>query len=901
MASSSSAAAASSSSAAGLVTVKSVLSGDTVVLLTPSGAPDRLVTLSHLAAPRLNIRHKDADTPDEPFAFASREFLRKMLVGKRVRVRKDWESRHDFGGIFLEGNLNVAFEVVRQGWASVRAVKPDEKNVSPDYDTLMEAQELARSEGLGMWNRDEAAIRNSVRDCCFPDEVTIAGLFEKLKGTTRPACVEGVLAGNLLRVQLRGASQYYIVLVQFTGVQCPSAKSGDNQALALEARAFVEASLLQRDVSIVFEGFERDMLQGSVVSGEKTFSEEVLSKGYGKCADWSISKTTFAPRLRQAEIVARDRRLRLWEGFKAPVVTVPRGVSSSVDGVLLEVFCDRLTVLVGKNKEVDVRLASVRAPKREDPHSLDTVNFLRQFLGKQVHCTFDYDRDPPPQSQSDEKRLFYTVSADGASDIGELMIRQGLANVTRHAAGEPRSRNFDELLMAEEMAKAEKLGVHGGPKPKLRINDLSQRGKSAGAQEKAVEKARNLLDFVGRGPVRAYVEFCLSASRFKLFIPKENAVVIFGLSGIRTPQFSRDGSRGTEEFGEEALLFTKRNLMQREVEVCMDTVDKGAAVVGTLIVKGKSWAVELLKHGLARVFGPAADRSSEGDALYAAEEEARAARKGLWSNPENFEEVSSGLGTRGLALADKQTPIPLRVVSIESPNSFYAHLLDPSKSLAAAVEEKNSVLEEIAAECESAATGVLGHPLKDPKRGSLCLAKYSADGLWYRARILEMERGPPSRGGRSEAIVRFLDYGNVDRSVTAELRSIPQQLADVAVQAELCMLAGTLLPPEDFDATFTLGKSHLTDLLLEVPGVMGTPMYTDKNGTHYMSVTSPAEDGTQDDVASLQLEDGVIRVDAEIADLLPELHRSLSRSEDVAREAHRNIWVYGVFDGGEDY
>ena len=39
------------------------------------------------------------------------------------------------------------------------------------------------------------------------------------------------------------------------------------------------------------------------------------------------------------------------------------------------------------------------------------------------------------------------------SDIGELMIRQGLANVTRHAAGEPRSRNFDELLMAEEMCE----------------------------------------------------------------------------------------------------------------------------------------------------------------------------------------------------------------------------------------------------------------------------------------------------------------------------------------------------------------------------------------------------------------------------------------------------------------
>ena len=99
-------------------------------------------------------------------------------------------------------------------------------------------------------------------------------------------------------------------------------------------------------------------------------------------------------------------------------------------------------------------------------------------------------------------------------------------------------------------------------------------------------------------------QFCLSASRFKLFIPKENAIVIFGLSGVRTPQFSRDGSRGGEEFGEEALLFTKKHLMQREVEVSLDTVDRGAAMVGTLYLNGKVWLSVLVSSLDLSCFSP---------------------------------------------------------------------------------------------------------------------------------------------------------------------------------------------------------------------------------------------------------------------------------------------------------
>ena len=48
----------------------------------------------------------------QPFAFAAREFLRHLAVGKKVRVRVDWQTdaRHDFGTV-LVGTTNLAFEV----------------------------------------------------------------------------------------------------------------------------------------------------------------------------------------------------------------------------------------------------------------------------------------------------------------------------------------------------------------------------------------------------------------------------------------------------------------------------------------------------------------------------------------------------------------------------------------------------------------------------------------------------------------------------------------------------------------------------------------------------------------------------------------------------------------------
>ena len=71
----------------GTAKIKSVLSGDTVVLLGRAAEPDRKApqitfTFERVTAPRM--ASKANNNVDDPGAFSSREWLRTMCVGKTV-------------------------------------------------------------------------------------------------------------------------------------------------------------------------------------------------------------------------------------------------------------------------------------------------------------------------------------------------------------------------------------------------------------------------------------------------------------------------------------------------------------------------------------------------------------------------------------------------------------------------------------------------------------------------------------------------------------------------------------------------------------------------------------------------------------------------------------------------
>jgi staphylococcal nuclease domain-containing protein 1 len=122
--------------------VKQLLSGDSIVIRgQPKGGPppERTLGLSGIIAPRLGRRatqsgDETSGTKDEPYAFDSREFLRRILIGREVTFvveHKVPTSGREYGSVWVrqgEESLNVKESMVNEGLVEVRrtGVKPNE-------------------------------------------------------------------------------------------------------------------------------------------------------------------------------------------------------------------------------------------------------------------------------------------------------------------------------------------------------------------------------------------------------------------------------------------------------------------------------------------------------------------------------------------------------------------------------------------------------------------------------------------------------------------------------------------------------------------------------------------------------------------------------------------------------
>jgi hypothetical protein len=69
-----------------------------------------------------------------------------------------------------------------------------------------------------------------------------------------------------------------------------------------------------------------------------------------------------------------------------------------------------------------------------------------------------------------------------------------------------------------------------------------------------------------------------------------------------------------------------------QVDLDVEALDKGDNFIGSLFVNKSNLAVSLLSEGLAQVIEGSAERSKYRDELYAAEKEAKQAKKGMWKN-----------------------------------------------------------------------------------------------------------------------------------------------------------------------------------------------------------------------------------------------------------------------------
>uniref|UniRef100_A0A7S3GBZ8 Uncharacterized protein n=1 Tax=Palpitomonas bilix TaxID=652834 RepID=A0A7S3GBZ8_9EUKA len=761
--------------------VKAVRSGDTIIVMgapVRGPPPEKEITFSGVVAPRLGNAAKDVK--DEPFAWASREFLRSNLIGKQVQFRIDGThptTGRCFGSVYIAGPQGmecVTDILLRNGFVKM---KDTERELTAEQVEMAALQSKAEEEGRGMWIKEEGVSAKAVRP--IPDEIEPAELLKDVKGKQVPAIIEYFRDGSTFRAVL--LPTFRNILVHLAGIKCPGYARNDDghdvaQPHADEAKYFIESRLLHREVRLELTGLDKmNGFFGSIISPAGDISKELVRVGLAKVVDWSISFVSpqKAVDLRGADKVAKAQRLRIWKDYVPPVSSVKEDdkaftakVSEVISGDLLVVQREGV-----QKKDMKLSLASIRAPRmgnakkgeKDQPFAFEAKEFVRsRLIGKKVDINVDYVR-----KVGEDDRPFATITLKD-KNVAEDLVKMGYASVIRHRMDEERSIAYEALMAAETTAQAQKKNLHKtGDLPVHRINDVAQGG---------VAKAKQVLSFLQKErEVEAIVDFVLSSTRVKVYVPKENCMVVVAMAGVQCPSGPRGDSKG-DPFGAEALAFAKDKLHQRDVTIEFDQVDKSGAFIGTVYVNKKNFAVTLAAEGFAKL-RPYYDKLPYAAELESAVEEAKASKRKIW---ENYVEEKP---------AEKEEQVVEEYVKVEVTEvvdgvTFYA------------TRKGDKALEWLAEQMKAWNLDSASLTPQRPQKGQVVLAKFS-DGTYYRAKVEDV------KGGR--AFVTFIDYGNQAEVASEDVKALDSASLRVPGLARMCKLAFLRLAEEDDDLLVEAG------------------------------------------------------------------------------------------------
>ena len=530
-----------------------MISGDTVLLSPPNPSVSSGEALFHLAevrAPRLGSAR--ASTVDEPGAWASRDWLRNLLIGKLVRfsiVRQSPERYYGLLELQQDDSASVNVQSVRLGHCTVKnpssiasissaAASEDTAVVNSEFaQALLAAEQAAKAECLNVHSQAPVVRRLLTAN----EEFTVGELVREGQGRDNGRVnlvIEHCFDGGRFRCEEVGSWKSFVL--QLAGIASPRV---NDHPLGPAAKFFVDLRVQHRSLEVTLLGQDKNgsVAVGNIHHPKGNIALELLKSGLAMISEWSARflEPLHLAEYRRAEAKAKDARLGIWKDYQKPKIS---GIAQASGTVIEVVTGDTFTVLpsgtayASESSLLKLSLASIRSPrlgnrqKPDDPYSHECKERLRQLLvGKQVTVVVDYERDIPA-GENTIKRKFATVSVGKKADVGEVLLSEGLATLQFHRDGEVRSSRYDELSAAEAAARAAKKNIHSSKDAPLRkVNDCCD-----------PKKAKGYVGFLQRsGALKATVEYVFSGSRYKLWIPKENCSIMFALSEVRCPQVSR--------------------------------------------------------------------------------------------------------------------------------------------------------------------------------------------------------------------------------------------------------------------------------------------------------------------------------------------------------------------------
>lgn len=857
--------------------VKSVLSADSIVLTSPNGSEERILCLQYLQAPRLQANEK--------YAFESRELLRTLLVGKKIKFWVNYKANtgREFGDISTPLFPSLIEYVLEKGAAKLRdnAGSFDDEE-DEELAKFKAAEEKAKALNLGVWDPQARSLNLVVR----PEEAVVKSSVSK----PIESIVEKVISGDRLLVRLIIARNTHCVIpVLIAGIKCPrsSSQEEEGEPYGDVAKRFVEEKLTQRSVTVSLLGeSSTGVLIGKINHPAGNISEKILDEGLAEIADWQsvMIGSNGMSALRKAEKVARDAGKSLWKSHVAKTVKSSSG-SDIAPGKTIRadvsrvISADTIALKLADGSEVVVQLASIRSPRASDATQAPFASIAKEFvrkriIGKPIVATVESIREG---NENYDERPMVTLRTAGGVNLGKELVTKGLASVIRHRKGEERPDYWDELVECEAQAQKSKLGMNGKP---------VEQGKIVDASENAARAKPYLFSFQSRNSIPAIVEHVSSGNRFRMLLPKEGVKLTLVLGGL-----SNAGPHS--EFGDKATALASSIFYQRDVEIQIYGVDRVGGFIGNIFAPSSKEPFQktLLEQGLYQAHERSLGETKFGALLGAAEREAKDKKIGVWENYDPSQDVAT-LTANVAELKLEKTYLDATVVEVLKDGTVALQIIDDEN------KKLKSFMQNFRNACSTFKT-----LYTLPRRGEIVAAKLLDNGKFYRAKVRSVNKSA------NTVEVQHVDYGTIEEVPLADLKSISAEfsLSNYKPQAHIAHLSLINIPPESQPDYRQEAIYFLEDLL-------------DKQVVACVNFRNPRADVELDvDLYDPQVvaNDATMSVNKEMVEqgwglvkkknlspyenLLQGERQALLAIEAVAKSNHIGCWEFGDIEGDDDF
>jgi staphylococcal nuclease domain-containing protein 1 len=291
--------------------VTKVFSADVIFVQNRSGVEKR-INLSSIRGPRQN------EAAESPFRDEAKEFLRKKVIGKKVRLSIDGtrpaNGQYDAKEVatITLNDKNINLLLVQEGWCSVVRHKRDDSDRAPNYDDLLAAEEAAKKDSKGMWSGKPAKAKQYVdaSESLQKARLQLGGLQRQKK---IPAIVDFVKGGSRFVVLIpRESIKITFVL---SGIRAPkSARNATDKSEpgGQEAHELAVKRLTQRDVEIdVRDTDKMGGFIGDLYINKESFAKILVEEGFASVWQGQADGNE----LFAAEQRAKDGKKGIWANW----------------------------------------------------------------------------------------------------------------------------------------------------------------------------------------------------------------------------------------------------------------------------------------------------------------------------------------------------------------------------------------------------------------------------------------------------------------------------------------------------------------------------------------------------------------------------------------------------------